>query len=57
MNEQNISKIGTNDVIIASYPGAGSTWFVSLFVSLSIFYVEGYHERLLDTKTQKKYCC
>lgn len=57
MNEQNISKIGTNDVIIASYPGAGSTWFGSLFVSLSIFYVEGYHERLLDTKTQKKYCC
>jgi len=53
MREENIQLIGPTDVLIASYPGAGSTWFGSLFINLSIFYVEGYHERLVDDKSHK----
>lgn len=51
MNPQNISRLGPNDVIAASYPGAGSTWLGSLFVTLGIFYVE-YIDTVPDDRHQ-----
>ncbi|MDY6864105.1 MAG: sulfotransferase domain-containing protein [Thermodesulfobacteriota bacterium] len=53
MRNENIKLLGSNDVIIANYPGSGSSWFSSLFISLGIFYVTGYDEILLDTHSQK----
>ncbi len=53
MQQKNIQMLGKNDVLIASYPGAGSTWFASIFINLSIFYVEGYHEQLIDNHSLK----
>ena len=38
MLPENISRLGPNDAIAASYPGAGASWPGSLFVTLGIYY-------------------
>jgi hypothetical protein len=51
MHLENIPRLGPNDIIAASYPGAGSTWLGSLFVTLGIFYLDA-NELVPDDRSQ-----
>lgn len=53
MHEENLKRLGLNDVILAGYPGSGSVWLGCLLVSVGIYYLDGYHEILLDNRSQK----
>lgn len=49
LHVENIARLRLGDVVVASYPGSGSTWLANVLEELSLDYVDGYTERLVNT--------
>lgn len=49
---ENIKKLGSDDIILASYLGSGSSLIGGILIELGLDYIEGYQERISKNKHQ-----